>query len=100
MHIFSFQGETVLKVLKETQNIADWGTLSLLLGIDNADVQRIRQNNPGASFNQQTAIIMAWLNKGKASWAALISALRSDLIGRGADANRIARAHPSKFVIC
>ena len=84
-------------MLTETENIADWNILSLLLGVEDVDVQRIRQDNPGASLDQQKAIIMAWLNKGSASWAILVSALRDSLIKRGADANRIAKAHPSKF---
>ena len=83
-------------MLTETKNIADWNILSLLLGVEDVDVQRIRQDNPGASLDQQKAIIMAWLNKGSASWAMLIGALRHSLINRGADAKRIAKAHPSK----
>ena len=83
-------------MLTETQNIADWNILSLLLGVEDADVQRIKQDNPGESLDQQNAIIKAWLNKGSASWAILVAALRDSLIKRGADANRIAKAHPSK----
>ena len=82
--------------MTETQNIADWNILSLLLGVEDADVQFIRQDNPGASPVQQKEIIMAWLNKGSASWAMLVGALRHDLIKREADANRITKAHPSK----
>ena len=82
--------------MTETQNITEWGILSLLLGVEEADVQRIRQGNPGESLVQQKAIIMAWLNKGSASWAMLVGALRNSLVKRGADANRIAKAYPSK----
>ena len=82
--------------MRETKNISDWDILFLLLGVEDVDVQRIRQDNPGASLKQQRAIIMAWLNTGKASWATLVSALRDRLINREADANRIAKAHPSK----
>ena len=59
-------------------------------------MQRIRQDNPGASLDQQREITMAWLNKGSASWAILVSALRDSLIKRGADANRMAKACLSK----
>ena len=59
-------------------------------------MKRIKQNNPGASLDQQREVIMVWLNKGSATWAMLVGALRSSLIDRGADANRIAKAHPSK----
>ena len=82
--------------MTETQNIADWNILSLLLGVEDADVRRIRRDNPGASLVQQKEIIMAWLNKGSASWAMLVGALRNSLIKRDTDANRIAKAHPSK----
>ena len=82
--------------MTETQNIADWNILSLLLGVEDADVKCIRQDNPGASRVQQKEIIMAWLNKGSASWAMLVGALRHNLMKRDADANRIAKAHPSK----
>ena len=82
--------------MTETKNIANWNTLFLLLGVEDADVQRIRQDNPGASLDQQEEIIKAWLNKGSASWAMLVGALRHKLMERGADANRIAKAYPSK----
>ena len=87
-------------MLSETQNIADWSILSLLLGVEDADVQLIRRDNPGASCVQQKEIIMAWLNKGSASWAMLVGALRHNLMKRVTDASRIAKAHPSKgFII-
>ena len=82
--------------MTETQNISDWNILSLLLGVKDADVQRIRQDNPEASLDQSKEIITAWLNTGKASWAILVSALRHNFIKREADANRIAKAHPSR----
>ena len=83
-------------MLNETKNIADWSILSMMLGVDDAAVRRIRKDNPGEALNQQKAIIMLWLNTGKASWAILVSALREELVGRAADGNRIANAHPSK----
>ena len=83
-------------MLNETHSIADWSSLSILLGIDNAAMQRIRQNKPGDALDQQKAIIMAWLNTGKASWAILVGALRHKIVGRAADGDRIAKAYPSK----
>ena len=68
----------------------------MLLGVDDAAVKRIKKDNPGEALNQQKAIIMVWLNTGKASWAILVSALRHKLVGRAADGNRIAKAYPSK----
>ena len=83
-------------MLDETHSIAKWSILSMLLGVDDAAVKRIRQDNPGEALDQQKAIIMAWLDTGKASWAILVSALRHKLVGRAADGNKIAKAHPSK----
>ena len=94
MHTSSI-GNTCIKVLTETKNIAQWEVLSMVLGVDDDSIQRIKMNNVGSSLTQQKEIIMAWLNGGNASWASLVRALRSPLINRGADANRIARNHPS-----
>ena len=82
-------------MLRETKNIPDWDTLFFLLGVEDADMQRIKQDNPGASLKQQREVIRVWLNKGSATWAMLVGALRDSLIERGSDADRIAKAHPS-----
>ena len=95
MHTSSSIGNTCIKVLTETKNIAQWEILSMALGVDDDSIQRIKMNNVGSSLTQQKEIIMAWLNGGNASWANLVKALRNPLINRGADANRIARKHPS-----
>ena len=42
------------------------------------------------------AFIKKWLERGTASWAILVSALRDELVKENAIANTIAKDHPKK----
>lgn len=91
---FSFNlDQNWLEVLSETKDITDWSILSVVLGVSDADLQRIKSDNPGQAFNQQQTIVKAWLNSGKASWASLVNALRHELVNQGGHASRIAKKH-------
>ncbi len=81
--------------MKETQDIAEWGMIPILLGVKDADLQRIKMNHRGEAFTQHQAIVRAWLENGDASWAVLVSALRDGLVRKGGFANTIQRNHPS-----
>ena len=82
--------------MTETKDITDdWSILSIILGVAKADVECIKSDNRGKTFNQQQAFVMAWLNKGKASWESLATALRHDLVKKGGYADMIERRHPS-----
>ena len=79
--------------MRATGDVTNWNMLSLLLGVDDADVERIKLNNPGQAYDQQQGILKAWLDNGNASWAILVSALRDKMVGRGAIGNTIAKEH-------
>ena len=97
--LYFCSGAMILSVAEATDSITDWNYLALLLGISEADLQRI-QNDHKESSHQQKAIVTKWLDSGNASWATLVSALRNKLVGKGALANTIAEKHPkSKPVI-
>ena len=83
--------------MRATSDVTNWNLLSLLLGVDDADVQRIKQDNTGQAYDQQQGIIKAWLDNGNASWAILVSALRDKMVGKGAIGNIIAKDH-SMFI--
>ena len=82
---------TIISVAKATFDITDWEYIALLLGISEADLKCIKINH---GKSQHKSIIKKWLDSGNASWAALVSALRHELVGKGAVANAIAKKHP------
>ena len=81
-------------VCRETTSISDWSFLASLIGV--TDYERIAMDNSTVQ-EKQRAIIRAWLNSGKASWAVLIHALRDPLVGKAAVAEQIACKYASKF---
>ena len=81
--------------MRATHEVADWTILAPLLDIPNETVEHIKIDTQG-SLNQKKAIIQAWLNSGTASWAILVSALRDELAGKVAVADKIAKQHPIK----
>ncbi len=70
--------------------------LSSLLGVSRADVERIKENNPGDAYSKEQEIVTAWIDTGNASWAILVSALKDKLVKKAAFANQIAKKYPSK----
>ena len=81
--------------MRETITIMDWSLLSEELGIAGHIKDRIMIDKKGEQSAQQQAFIKAWFDTGNASWAALHTALRSDLVGKIEVANVIAEKHPS-----
>lgn len=79
--------------MEATSDVVDWSCLALLLGVSDADVERIEWNNPREKLNQHKAIVRAWLNNGEASWAILVAGLRNKLVSKVAVGNQIARDH-------
>ena len=67
--------------------------LGLLLDLAPDDLDRIMSTAHGAS-EPQMSIIKKWIQSGKASWAALVNALKDDLVGHGSTANDITEKHP------
>lgn len=80
-------------MLREVSSITDWNILSALLGVKNAAVEHIKLDNPLNAYSQEQAIIRAWLEGGKATWALLASALRNSLVGKAAYGNAIAEKY-------
>ena len=87
---------SVLNVAKATVSITDWSYLALYLGFSEAQLQRIISDHQQVSSHQHKAIITKWLESGKASWAILVSALRDELVNKGAVADEIAKKHIPK----
>ncbi len=83
----------IIKISRATATITDWSYLALLLGIDEADYDRI-MTDIALSSHQRKAIITKWLANGEASWAVLVSALRDELVNKQGLANWIASEHP------
>ena len=75
-------------------SVTDWYFLALLLGISEADFERIQQDEKMGK-DRQKAIIKQWLQFGNASWAMLVSALRDKVVLQVAIAKNIADSHPS-----
>ncbi len=87
-------GLTLIAVFRETMSVTDWYFLALLLGISEADFERIQQDERMGK-DRQKAIIKQWLQSGNASWAMLVSALRDEVVTQVAIAKNIADNHPS-----
>ena len=81
--------------MTETDAITNWNVLSILLGISNADKTRIMSDFHGQTHAQQQEFISIWLKNEKASWATLVTALKHQLVNKGAVANIIAKKYPS-----
>ena len=71
-------------------SITDWSILPLLLGISEPEYERIISDNPLNVAHQHKAITK-WLASGNASWAALVNALRDELVNEQRLADEIAR---------
>ena len=67
--------------------------LALLLGLSSPDLQRIQLDHPTSVQLQHQAIIRQWLDSGKATWSALINALKDPLVNKGAIADKITKQH-------
>ena len=91
--LISITGPTILDVLQATKHVTEWNVLAYLLKLSKADVESIMSTAHGPS-QPQKSIISKWLESGTASWAALATALKHDLVGQGATANNIAKNYP------
>ncbi len=60
------------------------------MGIKHHEYINITRANQSASSAQTNAIVNAWIQRGKASWATLASALRHPLVKRHDIADQIA----------
>ncbi len=86
-------GLNTMAVFRETLPISDWYFLARLLGVSEADYERIQQDT-STRKEQQRAIIQQWLSQGVASWAVLVSALRDEVVSQTSIADQIAENHP------
>lgn len=81
--------ETLLEVLRATNSITDWSSLSMLMGLQTFHYKSIQKN----AENPKLEIIQAWLDMGKASWASLATYLCDELVNKVALAKEIAANH-------
>ena len=60
------------------------------------DVVNKSERDSRITNDHQRILLTYWLESGNASWAALVNALRSSLVAKGGQANKIAKEHPSE----
>ena len=82
--------------MNATVKVIDWKSLGLSLGIPVSVIDRVEVDCHRAT-DCQRHMLQHWLNTGNASWAALVAALRSQLVFMNGLANIIAKEHPSKL---
>ena len=82
--------------MRATVKVIDWKSLGLSLGIPVSVIDRIEVDCHRA-MDCQRHMLQHWLNTGNASWAALVAALRSQLVSMNGLANTIAKEHHSKL---
>ena len=75
---------------------AEWRILGLSLCIPIYELDRI-ELNCHTVMDCHRCMLQYWLTTGSASWAALVDALRSQLVSMHSLANTIAEQHPSKL---
>ncbi len=66
------------------------------MGIKRHEYTKIIKDNPGDSDEQTCILVEAWIQRGEASWAKLVRALRDPLVEQLDIAKQIAEQHPSK----
>ena len=82
--------------MEATVKVIDWKSLGLSLGIPISMIDRIEVDCHRAK-DCQRHMLQHWLNTGNASWAALVAALKSQLISMNGLADTIAKEHPGKL---
>ena len=92
----SFSADDIRAVTIETTCITDWSTMGIELGIPIHVINKSERDSRHITNDHQRNLLTFWLESGNASWAALVIALRSSLIAKGGQANKIAREHPSE----
>ena len=94
-NLFIYKITALLAVLRYTgdQHIF-WSDLALVLGFSETEAEYIRSDNCRTQ-DQKRDFFKRWLDKGNASWAILVSALRHPQVqGGGFIARKIVEDHP------
>ena len=84
--------------MKATQTINDWSVLYILgleLGLSPSVLDRIQQDNSKV-LNCLRNMLSQWIDTGHASWAILVTALRSSLVQKKGLASEITMDHLCK----
>ena len=87
-------GSDLLAVMRATSSITDWSVLSLLLGIESAEYDRLEKNARALSRNLHKDIIQCWLDSGTASWSSLVKCLCDGMVKKVELAQTISKDHP------
>ncbi len=82
--------------MSSTASVNDWSVLALVLGLTDKELKECHKD---PTDNKHKAIIRIWLEKGKASWASLVSALKHTLVRQISLADEIAKGNPAKSVL-
>ena len=86
--------------MRYTRDITDWSVLGLLLGMSRMDLHHINTDPKNNTANaKHMARVTKWLQRGSASWAALVKGLRDELVNRIDIANQIAKDHPYQGIM-
>ena len=93
----------ILPVLTAVNEVTDWYTLGLKLGIDPYRLERIEKDGSDENARQRK-MILSWLETGHASWSSLVDALKTPLktplIKTEVEvAEQIIKDHPRKYMI-
>ena len=91
-HLLFILGD-LLESLKECYRVVDWMILGHVLGICEAELERI-QDDERRALRCQKAMLSKWIDSGRASWRGLVNALLYPPLGTEEIAKRVAENHP------
>ena len=92
----SFLAGDIRAVTNATTCVTDWSTMGIELDIPIEVIDKSNRDSRHITNDHQRILLTYWLESGNASWAALVNALRSSLVAKGGQANKIAKEHPSE----
>ena len=98
--ICSLLVKDVTAVMVALQNVTEWTILSILLGVKESTLRRIKEDNKGDSYRAEQAIVEAWIgDTDNPSWAMLVTALKDDLVGMNGIGMKIEQQHLSESML-
>ena len=93
MYHLLFILDDLLESLKECYEVIDWMILGLALGICEAELKRI-QEDERLALRCQKAMLSKWIDSGKASWRGLVNGLLCPPLKAEEVAKSVAENHP------
>ena len=87
--------DSLLSILGDCYDIVDWNILGCKLGVSEAELYRIRVDEPN-ELSRQKEMFSRWIDSGHASWRGLVDALLYPPLKANRVARDIATRHPVK----